>query len=57
MPVVTSVEEAKIDQDMFVQMLEAMDKDGDGSVDKEEFKIPCAAALDRDCADRCLTRG
>ena len=34
-----------------------MDKDGDGSVDKEEFKIPCAAALDRDCADRCLTRG
>lgn len=40
MGVVTKVEDASIDRETFEQMMEALDKDGDGTVTKDEFKIP-----------------
>lgn len=41
---VTNVDDAGIDRDTFDQMMIALDKDGDGHVTKDEFKIPCATA-------------
>ena len=38
------MEDASIDRETFEQMMEALDKDGDGTVTKDEFKIPCAMA-------------
>jgi len=37
---VTNVDDAGIDRDTFDQMMIALDKDGDGHVTKDEFKIP-----------------
>ena len=42
--VVTNVDDADIDRETFDRMMRSLDKDGDGHVTKDEFKIPCASA-------------
>ena len=38
--VTKDVKEAQIDKEMLVKIMKDLDKDGDGQVDKEEFKVP-----------------
>ena len=37
---VQDVKEATIDQDTLIEIMKNLDKDGDGTVTKEEFQIP-----------------